>query len=73
MQQGLIAPSIDEFYQLSRLTLVKDEKHFDKFDQAFGAYFKGIQHITDFGLDVPMEWLKKQMQRDLSARGKSPH
>ena len=71
MQQGLIAPSIDEFYQLSRLTLVKDEKHYDKFDQAFGAYFKGIQHITDFGLDVPMEWLKKQMQRDLSPEEKA--
>jgi uncharacterized protein with von Willebrand factor type A (vWA) domain len=71
IQQGLIAPSIDEFYQLSRLTLVKDEKHYDKFDQAFGAYFKGIQHIADFGLDVPMDWLKKQMQRDLSPEEKA--
>jgi uncharacterized protein len=71
LQQELIAPSIDAFYQLSRLTLVKDEKHFDKFDQAFGAYFKGMQNIADFGLDVPIEWLKKQLQRDLSPEEKA--
>lgn len=35
--------ALDDFYYLSRTTLVKDEKHFDKFDQAFSAYFKGIQ------------------------------
>ena len=37
MQEQVIAPSLDEFYYLSRLTLVKDEAHFDKFDRAFGA------------------------------------
>ena len=26
---------IDDFYYLSRTTLVKDEKHYDKFDRAF--------------------------------------
>ena len=29
---------IDDFYFLSRATLVKDEKHYDKFDRAFAAY-----------------------------------
>src|SRR6267142_1100647 len=42
MQKDVISPSIDEFYYLSRTTLVKDEQNFDKFDRAFGEYFKGI-------------------------------
>ena len=47
---GSDACSIDDFYVLSRLILVKDEKHYDKFDRAFGAYFKGVAvsytHLT---------------------------
>ena len=42
----MIAPSLDEFYYLARITLVKDEKYFDKFDQAFGAYFKGVAQAS---------------------------
>src|SRR6267378_2509166 len=38
MQKDVISPSIDEFYYLSRTTLVKDEQNFDKFDRAFGDY-----------------------------------
>ncbi|MFZ2389815.1 MAG: hypothetical protein WAW69_18630, partial [Polaromonas sp.] len=34
------AYKIDDFYYLSRTVLVKDEKHYDKFDRAFAAYFK---------------------------------
>ena len=30
---------MDEFYFLARTILVKDERHYDKFDRAFGAYF----------------------------------
>jgi uncharacterized protein with von Willebrand factor type A (vWA) domain len=39
LKMGVISPSIDEFYYLSRMTLIKDEKFFDRFDKAFGAYF----------------------------------
>ena len=42
LQADLIGMSFDDFYYLARLTLVKDEAHFDKFDPAFGLYFKGI-------------------------------
>ena len=71
LKEGLIAPSIDEFYQLSRLMLVKDEKHYDKFDQAFGAYFKGVEQLSGPNVDVPLEWLKKRLQRSLSAEEKA--
>ena len=57
---------IDDFYYLSRTTLVKDEKHFDKFDRAFAAYFKGVELVTDFTKEIPLEWLRKNLELDLS-------
>ena len=71
LQRQVIAPSLDEFYYLARLSLIKDEKHYDKFDQAFGAYFKGVQQIVDASGEVPLEWLKKRMQRELSPEDKA--
>ena len=46
LEQGLAYASVDDFYLLSRTVLVKDEKHFDKFDKAFAKYFEGIEFIT---------------------------
>src|SRR2546430_14101166 len=66
MQKDVISPSIDEFYYLSRATLVKDEQNFDKFDRAFGEYFKGIESVAGVELDVPLEWLLKQAELNLS-------
>ena len=54
-----IGYKIDDFYFLSRATLVKDEKHYDKFDKAFSAYLKGIELVTDFTQDVPLDWLRQ--------------
>ncbi|WP_395669047.1 VWA domain-containing protein [Rhodoferax sp.] len=58
--------AIEDFYHLSRTALVKDEKHYDKFDRAFGAYFKGVELLTDFGKEVPLEWLRKNLELNLS-------
>ena len=57
---------IDDFYYLSRTTLVKDEKHYDKFDRAFAAYFKGVELLADFTKEVPLEWLRKNLELNLS-------
>ncbi len=57
---------IDDFYYLSRTTLVKDEKHYDKFDRAFAAYFKGVEMVADFTKEVPLEWLRKNLELNLS-------
>jgi len=65
------ASSMDDFYHLSRMILVKDEKHFDKFDKAFGAYFKGVEMLTDFTNDVPLEWLKKTLENELTPEQKA--
>jgi uncharacterized protein with von Willebrand factor type A (vWA) domain len=68
---GSDACSLDDFYFLSRLILVKDEKHYDKFDRAFGAYFKGVELLTDFTQDVPLDWLEKILQKELTPEQKA--
>ena len=61
------ACSMDDFYFLARTALVKDEKHYDKFDRAFAAYFKGVEMIADFTKPIPADWLRQEMERILSA------
>ena len=76
MEANVVGPqsdacSMDDFYYLSRTALIKDEKHFDKFDKAFGSYFKGVEMLTDFAADVPMEWLKKILENELTPEQKA--
>ena len=71
LKAGVIQPSIDEFYQLSRMTLVKDEQYFDRFDQVFGHYFKGIEQIIALSPDIPLDWLEKKLQRVLTDEEKA--
>jgi uncharacterized protein with von Willebrand factor type A (vWA) domain len=80
LQKGVVGPNtpepdsdkeasgyaIDDFYYLSRTALVKDEKHYDKFDRAFASYFKGVEMIADFSKEVPLEWLRKNLELQLS-------
>jgi uncharacterized protein with von Willebrand factor type A (vWA) domain len=46
LQKRVVFADMDEFYYLARAILVKDERHFDKFDRAFGAYFKAWKTST---------------------------
>ncbi len=77
LKAGVVGPAsedgykIDDFYYLSRTALVKDEKHFDKFDRAFAAYFKGVEMVADFSQDVPLEWLRKNLELQLSPEEKA--
>ena len=66
LQKNVITHSLDDFYYLSRITLVKDEAHFDKFDKAFGMYFKGIDAVFGSNPDIPLDWLLQRMQRELT-------
>src|ERR1700741_1518874 len=70
MEKGVTGPSMDDFYYLSRLTLVKDEAHFDKFDRAFAQYFKGINAAFETNSAIPLDWLIKRMERELSEEQK---
>lgn len=71
MQKNVISPAIDDFYYLSRTTLVKDEANYDKFDKAFGSYFKGIETIFEKNPEIPLDWLMKRMQRELTPEQKA--
>ncbi|WP_374502344.1 VWA domain-containing protein [Zoogloea sp.] len=71
IQAGLAGHSIEDFYFLARSSLIKDESHFDRFDQAFGEYFKGIEAIPGLEVDLPEEWLKAMMQKHLTPEEKA--
>ncbi|HXM70580.1 MAG TPA: VWA domain-containing protein, partial [Thermoanaerobaculia bacterium] len=59
VKAGLASYRIEDFYYLSRTTLVKDERHLDKFDRVFGHCFKGIETPPEESHEIPEEWLKK--------------
>ena len=63
----LIYADQEGFYQLSRTILVKDEKHYDKFDKACQAFFNGLDSMDDM-LEalIPEEWLRQAFIRQLS-------
>ncbi|HEU4376305.1 MAG TPA: hypothetical protein VFS02_22620, partial [Telluria sp.] len=71
MEKNLIGQSMDDFYFLSRLALVKDEAHFDKFDRAFAQYFKGINGAFETNSAIPLDWLLKRMERELTPEQKA--
>jgi uncharacterized protein with von Willebrand factor type A (vWA) domain len=64
--------SLDDFYHLSRCTLVKDESQYDRFDRAFAAYFKGVdQAVTQLHGLIPEEWLRREAERLLTDEEKA--
>jgi uncharacterized protein len=70
LQAGLAQFDPEAFYYLARTTMVKDERHIDRFDRAFAASFKGLEAI-DAGavveaLELPAEWLEKMLEKTLS-------
>ena len=71
LQQGVIDHSLDDFYFLARSALVKDESNFDRFDRAFGEYFRGVQTLPGMDALIPEDWLKMAMQRHLSPEEKA--
>lgn len=66
MKAQFMTPSLDNFYHLSRLTLVKDERFFDRFDQVFGSYFKGLEKNMDLFARLPKDWLEKRFNREFT-------
>lgn len=66
LQKNLAGASMDDFYYLSRLTLVKDEANYDKFDRAFAQYFQGVSAAFDANAAIPLDWLLQRMRRELT-------
>jgi uncharacterized protein with von Willebrand factor type A (vWA) domain len=72
MKRGIPEYNIDNFYYASRATLVKDERHLDRFDQVFSHVFKGLeapegQEVTE----IPEDWLRKLTEKYLTEEEKA--
>src|SRR5947209_19649103 len=47
LNADLAEQTVENFYYLSRASLVKDERNLDKFDRVFGTVFKGLESLLD--------------------------
>lgn len=65
------ACTLDDFYFLARTVLVKDESWYDKFDRAFAAYFRGVDALVQARPDIPLEWLRKRLELELTPEEKA--
>ena len=63
---------INEFYYVARTSLVKDERHLDRFDKVFGQIFAGLEKIDLDDLlkstEIPKEWIKKLAEKVLDEK-----
>jgi uncharacterized protein len=66
MDRDLASRRVEDFYYLSRATLVKDERNLDKFDRVFGHVFKGLELTAELAAEIPVEWLKKLAEKYLT-------
>ena len=66
LRDHVCGPSLDDFYYYARLCLVKDESLYDRFDQAFGEYFKGVTALPGLEADLPEDWLRAMARKHLS-------
>ena len=70
MKAGLVTYDVEGFYYLARLSMVKDERNLDRFDQAFAASFEGLETIgfdeVLEAIELPSEWLEKMAEKMLT-------
>jgi len=58
--------SAQDFYFLARACLVKDERHYDRFDRVFAQVFEGAEQLfAQLAAEVPAEWLERLTARVL--------
>ena len=67
LKERLVYADIDEFYYFSRMALVKDERHYDKFDRAFSIYFKGLDDLSSLISSlIPDDYLRREFEKTLT-------
>ena len=71
LRERVAGVSAQDFYYLARLCLVKDERHYDRFDRAFAEFFQGAEKLfQQLVAQVPQEWLEALGERILSEEEK---
>ena len=68
---GLVFADQEEFYQLAKTILVKDERFFDKFDRAMKDYFDGIETFDLDELLVRVEAVLRRYEGNSSKPAES--
>ena len=72
LEQRVVDNDVKQFYHFARAALVKDEQYYDRFDAVFANFYDGIQHaFGDIDVNVPAEWLRKQIEKNLSDEEKA--
>ncbi|RVU85977.1 VWA domain-containing protein [Leucothrix sargassi] len=72
LESNLVLADSEAFYFLARLMLVKDEKHFDKYDKAFQAFMNGLSSLDGMvEALIPDEWLRQEFAKQLSDEEKA--
>ncbi len=64
---------VEQFYFLSRAILVKDERHYDRFDRVFAAHFRGAESAFEslLAAEVPADWLRQALALQLTDEEKA--
>ena len=71
LEARVAALSPEEFYYLARMALVKDERHFDRFDRVFAEHFAGAEKLFEkLVAELPAEWLQQLTERLLTEEEK---
>lgn len=73
LSAGVAESEPQALYSLARTILIKDERHYDRFDRAFGRYLTEVAKAPADTLSkvIPEEWLRDALQRDLSEEDKA--
>ncbi len=72
LERRVASCDAEEFYYLARATLVKDERHLDRFDRAFARHFEGVENIVAALVKaIPEDWLRDAMAHALTPEDKA--
>lgn len=72
MEADLAGRRVEDFYYLARASLVKDERHLDRFDQVFGHVFRGLDLMSEAAeTTIPEEWLRAVSELHLTEEEKA--
>ena len=71
LDKGITNLNTDSFYHFARASLVKDERHYDRFDRTFSEFFEGaLKKGGEILNNIPEEWIKNALQKNLTKEDK---
>ena len=71
LDKGITNLNTNSFYHFARASLVKDERHYDRFDRTFSEFFEGaLKKGGEILNNIPEEWIKDALQKNLTEEDK---